>query len=271
MRMSAHQRHDGGHQRDSDDAMRQEKQKVCLLVGGEPRGCGLGGLGQHIRRGSQPCDDDIAQLVDKHQQECPSCQRERLAQTRAAPVETQPPRVAGPPHHRQQDQCLRSNAQGGADAEERDLGVRHGAGGDLGAGDGDERDGSSDDHDVVQDGGEHRRAEAAAGVQDLAEHLEQAVTDDLRQAVAREHHRDAAVGGRPVRGAVEAGDERRGEQRQCSQGKQERQGCGQQFVDVRAAAVGVAAHVTDDLRHEHRVQAAAHDEHIHDIRHAVAH
>ncbi len=196
-----------------------------------------------------------------------------MPQPGTAEVEPRAVAVARAAQRRDQGQRLHDDPERGADAEEADLAVGHagrGRGAAVGHG---QEDQAGHDHDqVVQDRGEHHRPEPAARVEDLAEHHVQPVEEDLRQEEAGERHRHLEVGVRVApgeRGRVRTDDQRRGEHGRDRDDDQDDPDGGEQPVGERLAAVRVVAHRLDELRHEDRVERAAREQDVEDVRDRV--
>ena len=261
----------GGNDGHGDDAVRQHEDQVGLLVGRQT-GRGEAGVGcVDVGEGCQAGDHDVARLVDRHQAQGPQRQMAGPAQARSLPVPPRAPAVSRAHQDRDQDEGLQGDAQGGADAEDRDLvGGQDAISGRGCARDRKEQQEGRNGDDVVEDGREHRCAELAAGVEHLTEQRVDAVEEDLREAEPGKRRGQLplgfAVGGR----GVEV-DQQGCEQDGCDGEHQEHgPGEGDEAVGVRRATVRVLLHAADELRDEDRVQCAAHDEYVEDVGHRVA-
>ena len=265
-RRAAHPRQQRGDDRDGDDRLRQAPDHEGAVVGGQAPA-----LEVVADRGRVAHDHEQADLVDQDERHGPLGQRERLAQARAAPVEARlEPQARGPDvgdhgHRLDGDAQRRTHAD---QAQDRLPGADRGRAQrvlDDPPVAAEHRDGD----DVGQDRRPHHRPEAALGVEDLAEDDEHAVEEDLRQAQLGEDDRD-----RPVLRLREAGEQvdqlRRGEHGDDREHQERDHGQGDQAAGERRAAVPVPVHGAHQLRHEDRVQRAAQDQDVDDVRQVVA-
>ena len=135
------------------------------------------------------------------------------------------------------------------------------------------RDEGGDRDEVVEDGGEHGRSEAAFGVEQSAGDRPDPVEDDLRHEPPEQEHAEldlrrrsaaseAARYSRMICGAsAMPSDGERGEQHE-----REREHAG---PEVERGLASVRSAVVDEDRHEHRGEHPAEDQLVHDVRRGV--
>ena len=251
--------------------MRQHEDEVGLLVRREACGRGASRCRIDVGQRRQACDRDVAGLVDDHEKERPDRQMSGLAETRTTPVEARTPAIARAHEHGDEDERLQGDAQGGADAQDRDLlGGEHSVGCGRGARDGDEEDERRDRDDVVEDGREHRSAKPSAGVEHLAEQRVYAVEEDLREAKPREGSGECSLGVVVRRCRVEVDEDRREEHRGDREDEEHEASERDESVGVGLTAVSIVFHAAHELGDEDRVECAADDEDVEDVGHRVA-
>jgi hypothetical protein len=127
-----------------------------------------------------------------------------------------------------------------------------------------------DDHEVVEHRRPHHRAEPVPGAQHLAEQREQAVEEDLRQAVAGQRDGQLPLPAGEV-GGVRADQQRRGEDGERGDRHECHRAQRQQAVGVGLPAVVVLLGGADQFGHEHRLQRTADHQGVDDVRHRVGH
>ncbi len=252
---AAHPRQQGRDQRDGDEGLRQVPDVLGHGIG-RVSDTGIGKL--QVRGAGEAGDDGHRGEVGEHQQQGPAGGDDALAQAVAAPVEPRPEAESGGPDEGDQGQALEGDSAGGGQAQEVDL-----AGRDLldavGAGQQAHVEAEHrDQHEVVEDGRPHHRAELAPGVEDLAENEEQAVEEDLREEEAGEDDGELEGGvGRGGVGDEERDDSGRGPHRERRPDRQHAQHEGDQPLLEGPAAVGVLGPGPYELGHQDGVQGAA--------------
>ena len=133
----------------------------------------------------------------------------------------------------------------------------------------DEHQAGGDGDHVVDDRRPHHRAEAAAGVEHLAEHRVDPVEEDLRQAPEGEQRRHVGVSPADSRRPYSVDHQRCGEGGDDRDGEQHQAGEGEQPVGVGPRPLGARLHRPDQLGHEDGVEDAPGQQDVDDVGHRV--